>query len=331
MMAVLGAVWSMRYTPLGMKRSGFVVLAAASLTLALGNCVMPEPAKGCFKRFAPSLPTRDKVRARLSNGESGRAIYDAVAGGDRAEVERLAKSDPRLLGTHAILSEGEAPFDGNSGDLLTFAVAGCDAGMVGLLLELGAAPDGQIPGQPLSLALLADDLTMAQMLLQAGAKPDARGPLNQRPMTEALQFRSLEGVALLLRNGADPNGTDGFGGTPLQQALLFGDYAGAQLLMRNGANPWQIGSKGELPARTLTQPVQDRANEAIRQDLERMARKPGLPWPPPGLAETQDRFVSGQWPTMEMRAAGFVASEGALQSMRMAIANRRSAPTRSVN
>lgn len=292
---------------------------------------MPEPAHGCFKRFAPSLPTREKVRARLSNGEAGRAVYDAVTAGDRAEVERLVRSDPRVLATHAVLKDGEAPFDGNSGDLLTFAIAACDKRMLGLLLELGAAPDGQMPGQPLTLALLADDLTMAQMLLQAGAKPDAHGPLNQRPISEALQFRNLDGVALLLRNGADPNGTDAFGTTPLQHALLYGDYAGARLLMQNGANPWQVGSKGELPARTLAAPVQDRSNEAIRQQLEQMARKPGLPWPPPGLAETQDRFVSGQWPTDEMRAAGFIASENALGSMRSAVANRRPAASRTVN
>lgn len=330
-MAMLGVAEQVRYTGREMKRPGLVVLASAGLTLALGNCVMPEPAHGCFKRFAPSLPTRDKVRARLSNGETGRAIYDAVAKGDRAAVERLARSDPRLLNTHAVLPDGEAPYDGNSGDLLTFAIAACDPGMVGLLLELGAAPDGQMPGQPLTLALLADDLIMAQMLLQAGAKPDAHGPLNQRPMSEALQFRNLEAVALLLRSGANPNGTDAFGATPLQNALLYGDYAGAKVLMQNGANPWQVGSKGELPARTLAQPVQDRANEAIRQQLEQMARKRDLPWPPPSLLETQDRFASGQWPTHDMRAAGFIASEPALRSIQAAVANRRPAPSRSVN
>ena len=316
-----------------MKRlSGFcLLLAMTGLSPALGSCSMSDAKTGCFSRYAPSLPLPAKVRANLNNGETGRRIHDAVVAGDMQVVEELIRADPQLLQTHAVLPEGEVAYDGNSGDLLSFAIAQCNPQMVGLLLELGADPDGQTPGEPLTLALLADDLTMAEMLLQGGATPDAHGPLNLRPMMEVLQFRNLDALALLIRHRADVNAADEFGGTALQSALLYGDYTAAEMLIRAGANPWQVGNQGKLPAATLARPVDDSPNEVIRRRLAEQAKRPGLPWPPPPREEVQTRFAAGQWPTQEMKAQGFVASDGAMRSMRQSVANRAAPGSSSVN
>ena len=292
------------------------------LPLMLGNCTMREAGQTCFTRYRVSLPTAAKVLPNLTNGEAGRRLYDAISAGDVGKVTQIVGADRRLLTTHTRLPAGESPYDGNTGDVLSFAIARCDVGMLATLLDLGADANGQRAGEPLTLALLADDLTMAELLFQAGARPDAHGHDAQSAMAQMLAFGKLDAIALLLRRQADPNAAAFFGATPLQDALTFGNYAAAEMLMQAGANPWQVGSKGDLPARQLLAPAGDRANETIRQRLVAKARHPNLPWPPPEMAEVQTRFVSAQWPTAEMKAAGFVASEGAMRSMRQSVANR---------
>lgn len=277
----------------------------------------------CFERSRPSLPTAEKVRPYLSQGEDGRRAYDAVVSGDIDAVERLVRANPRVLDTHRVLAQGERPSNGNTGGLLTFAIAGCDVRMVGALLELGIDPDGIPPGNALTYALLADDHLMATMLLQAGANPDASSPGRKTPLREILYFERADAADLLAKAGADVNRPDSGGGTPLEAAISFGDFRSAEALMAAGANPWLVGNKGSLPAAMLQTTGSDPAQEPIRERLLTAVETAAPTWPPPPQSEIIDKFASGAWPDAAMRTAGFVASEQALGSIRQATSRRR--------
>lgn len=299
------------------SRSGAYAIALAALTgIALGSCAPVNAGSSCFQRSKPVLPTPDKVRAFLNNGEEGRRVHDAVVDGDVSAVEALVRANPGLLGTHRVLADGERASNGNVGGLLTFAIARCDAQMVGALLELGADPDGIPPGNALTYALLADDLVMATMLLQAGASPDAAAPGGATPLREVLYYERSDAVALLVKAGADVNQADAIGATPLLAALRFGDYRSAEALIAGGANPWLVANKGALPAAMLQDPAKDPEQEPLRKALaERVAAKAPV-WPPPAQAEIVAKFAAGEWPTAAMKAAGFDASPGALTTIR---------------
>lgn len=301
------------------------IMASAPLALVFapicGSCQpLNDPSVNatsvCFSRSQPTLPRTEAIRPFLSNGESGRQIYDAVIAGDLDAVGQMVRADPRLLATHRVLHAGERASNGNVGGLLTFAVARCDAAMVGALLALGIDPDGVPPGTALTYAVLADDPVMAVMLLQAGASPDAHAEGGSTPLREVLYFERADAVRLLANGGADVNRADAIGGTPLEAALTFGDYPSAEELLRAGANPWQIANKGRLPAAMLLAPAANPQHEAIRERLLAAARTRAPLWPPPGTSEIVQQFATGAWPTPAMRDAGFVASPQALASIR---------------
>lgn len=302
-----------------MKRAATIaVIMTLAATPVLGSCSSLNETSSCFSRSHPSLPTPDKVRAHLSNGQKGREIYDAVMAGDLDTLEQLVRSDPQLLSTHRVLAQGEAPSNGNSGGLLTFAIASCNPEMIGALLELGADPDGTPAGLPLTLAALADDPLMATMLVQAGANPDAQTEYTAAPLREVLYFERANSAALLLRAGANPNRADAIGGTPLEAALTFADYPSAEVLLNAGANPWQVGNKGTLPAALLLTPIKTGGDEALRQKLLARVQETAPMWPPPSQVEVRDGFLSGRWPTEEMRRAGMVATPKSMASMKLA-------------
>lgn len=309
-----------------MKSPGIALVLAAALMPQVGSCAMIQTPASCFSRTGASYPTLAKVRANLTNGEAGRRMAEAVFAGDLAAVERLARGDGRLLTTRVALPQGTRPHDGNTGGLLSFAVAGCNPEMVGLLLELGADPDEEPDGGPLSLATLADDLVMAEMLLQAGADPDGAAKSGV-PVREALMFEKHDGLLLLLGRGANPDLSGAFGATPLDTALGIGDWQAAKILMESGANPWQAANKGALPVSVLAATTApDAASEAIRRELLAKAKRPGLPWPPPSIRETQDNIHSGKWPTPEMERAGFVVTPQARRSVEMVVGSRGPQP-----
>ncbi|MDY7098990.1 MAG: ankyrin repeat domain-containing protein [Pseudomonadota bacterium] len=297
------------------RDSAAAITLAALIGIGFGSCTPVTAGSSCFQRSKPSLPTVEKVRNHLSNGEEGRRIYDAVNEGDVAAVEQLVRANPRLLATHRVLADGERPSNGNTGGLLTFAIARCDAQMVGALLELGADPDGVPPGNALTYALLADELVMATMLLQAGANPDAHARDATTPLREVLYYQRADAVQLLVQAGADVNHADAIGTTPLLAAIRFGDYVSAEALMAGGANPWLVANKGSLPAAMLQEPAKNARQEPVRQRLLEKARAQSVSWPPPATAEIVSKFASGEWPTEEMQAKGFVASPGALKTI----------------
>lgn len=302
------------------RTSAFAISIVALVGAVNGSCTPVNAGPSCFQRSNPSLPTAEKVRNYLSNGEEGRRIYDAVNEGDVAAVEELVRSNPRLLETHRVLADGEVSSDGNTGGLLTFAIARCDAQMVGALLDLGADPDGIPAGNPLIYALLADDMLMATMLLQAGASPDARPQAGRgdgtTPLREVLYYKRSDAVELLVKAGADVNHADAIGTTPLLAAIRFEDYESAQALIEGGANPWLVSNKGALPAARLMEPSRDEKQEPLRRALLDQVKAKAASWPPPSTQEIVEKFASGQWPTPAMEQAGFVASPGAVKSIK---------------
>ncbi len=272
----------------------------------------------CYTRSQPKLPDRQKVRAHLSNGEEGRQLFDAVMDSDIGRVEEMVRANPRLLSTHRVLRENERAASGNSGGLLSFAIGNCDPRMLGALLELGADPDGIPAGLALTYASLADDPLMATMLLQAGASPDAQTPGRSTPLKEILYFERPDAVDLLLRAGADANRPDELGASPLELALMFQDFRSAEVLLKAGANPWQVGNKGALPAAMLTKPAEQSCDEPHRLKLLEMVQARSPIWPPPAPAEVIKGFLHSDWPNAAMKEAGFVATEPAMASMRLA-------------
>lgn len=273
----------------------------------------------CFS--VPNLRTPDLEKAAgfLTNGSEGQRVIQAVAQGNVETVRTLIAADPTLLSTMTVLPERTRPYSGNAADLLSVAVARCDAAMVQTLLEMGADPNGAIAGLALTYAILADDPALAVALLDAGASPDAHAPRYSPPMHEALMFENTEGIALLASYGADVNRADDFGGLFLGTALRTGNWDAAKVLMDAGANPWQVGIKGALPAYWIyTSEPRGRSAKRIHDDLLGRVRAQAPIWPPPNSAEVSRNFLDGTWPTADMRVAGFEAGEGAMRSMRAA-------------
>lgn len=270
-----------------------------------------------FTRFAPVLPARERVRARLSHGQSGRCLYDAVTAGDEAEVTALLRQDPSLIATVVRLDEGEAPYDGNDGDLLTFAVAADNPRMVALLLELGAHPDGERPGIALRYALLADAPAMAEMLLAAGASPNPLTPESPAPFVTALRYGNVGAVRMLVRHGLDVDRTDEFGDSDLLRATGIGAFVIAEVLVDAGSNPWRVGMGGAMPVQAIAGGGGEGDEErSARERLVARVRKPGLPWPPPPVEDVRDQLArTGELPP-EWRAAGMVAAPVVIEMLR---------------
>lgn len=267
-----------------------------------GSCAMPKP---CFTRYDPVLPAREKVRPRLSHGELGRRIYDAVVAGDAEAVRGLAAQDPALLTTAVRMGPGEEGYAGNDGDLLTFAVAGCDSGMVALLLELGAAPDGVRPGTSLSYALLADTPDMAELLLAAGASPDPVAPDQRAPFTDALLHGNVGAVRMLVRHGLAIDRTDALGETYLLEAAGVRAFRIMEVLVAAGANPWRIGMGGAMAVHAIATPGAEAGEEAAaRERLVALTHKSAPAWPPPSAGAIRDMVTSGALP----QTSGMVAA-----------------------
>lgn len=272
----------------------------------------------CFTSFSPVLPVRAKVRHRLTGGEAGKRIYDAVTAGDEAAAVRMLRQDPALIRTAVRFTPGERPYDGNDGDLLSFAVAACAPRMVALLLELGSAPDGERPGVALGYALLADSPDMAEMLLAAGASPEPRNAeTEQAPFDVALQFGNVGAVRMLVRHGLKLDKPDAFGNTYLHGAAAIRAFRIAEVLVDAGANPWRIGMGGVMPVHAIARAGDETGEEeAARVRLVSRVRKDGLPWPPPPAGDVRDLLLRDGWPETAMQAAGMVAAPAVVDRLR---------------
>lgn len=281
-------------------RSWITVLVAA-FGLSIAACANSGV---CYDRTG-MLPDERKVLTAITHGQAGRDLAAAVFAGDQATVRQMLAADPQLRTAHVppATYPDSAP-DGQFGDLLTFAVARCDTGMVDLLLQLGVPADGAIPGSPLTLAVQARDLAIARQLLAAGAHPDQPPGDPFRTMYSAT-LQSPEALELLLAHGADPDRRDSTG-TSILQTTVDGDaMRSAEVLIRHGGDPWLLGPDGVLPVQGIAEPLilHTDADEAARQRLLRQVRRSDRPWPPPSPRDVRRAVAEDRWPIGDTPAA----------------------------
>lgn len=259
--------------------SAIAILPALALMIAGA----PEAAAACF---APGTALPD--RAEISGlGQSGRELATALLGHDWAKAARLLDHDPELarlkVGAHH--------------DMLSVAVASCDAAAIDLVAGKGAQLDGRDPGVPLMLALRATKPDLAFRLLKAGASPTPKGDAIG-PFSTAIELNSLGAVRLLLDFHADPNVMEATGNRPLQTALDMEHFRIAELLLDRGADPWAIDGGGGNLGSSLATPMLTRSSEeaAARERLRARLTKLRWPSPAPGVAEVRTLALAGRWP-----------------------------------
>lgn len=275
----------------------------------------------CYtKRASVVLPERTRVLAHLSNGAAGRALAEAIFDGRVEDARAMLARDPRLIST-AVADDPKVPQPpaGRYGDLLTFAVARCDADAVTMLFAAGMPKDGVKPGNALSLAILADSPATAEQLLAAGAAPDPQATGGESPMRNAISFGHVGGVMTLLRHGADPREVDGFGIDPVRLAMDAEQAGIAELLVEKGGTLWSVADDGSMAAHALLEPpVIFTSPEmlAARARLVERARSAGLGWPPPDRATVRQQVASGAWPTPAMAQAGVTVAPPVLDRLR---------------
>lgn len=283
------------------------LLAALACVLPATACSRPAPAaaQGC-KGSGMTIDERLILKA-VTNGQSGRDIMAAVFAGDVAKVRALATKDARLLTTHVPPARyPDFRPDGQSGDLLSVAIARCDTTMVDALLALGAAPDGAVPGLPLDTAIAAHDLTAMRALLAAGASPDPAGEDAVWPLRTAARVADPAAARLLLAHEARVDRLDPTGSGPLQDAVDMDSMQVAEVLVEAGANPWAVGAGGALPAYGIAQPLKLTSpdEEAARGRLAAKLRASGAPWPPPSPAEVKAAIREQRWPPAALAKVG---------------------------
>ena len=265
----------------------------------------------CFQKYSNfTRPNPKSVEPRLTNGTSGRNIYNAVMAGDRDAVAHMIATDPRLLATKVEARDyTEGPKDGEYGDLLAFAIANCDLEMAQTLIDGGMSPDGAVPGTALLIALHADEPTMAQYLFQKGASanPEEK-PNGIEVASQSILFGNLGAFMMLIRNGLDVKKADVLGRTVLHNAVNSDQYAIAEELIKAGANPWQANNYGGIPARQIYEgmAIEREPDSSAQRRLLTNLQKIDLPWPPPNAKEVREKVVIGEWPKPLLTKTGFI-------------------------
>jgi hypothetical protein len=284
---------------------------AAALLLTLGGCSV-NAGGTCFSKRPVVTPDRLLSLSNVTNGQSGRELAEAVLDGRKDDALAMLARDPRLATTQVAWDKArstERP-KGQYGDLLTFAVARCDTGLIDALLAAGLPVDGAQIGEALTLALLADQPDMAELLLTRGASPDPQKRGGTNAMQEVAAFGQIGAAMMLLRHGLDLNWQDEFGNGHLENAVDMEQYRIAALFIDQGGNPWRVGGAGNMAVQNIARPlvVADASDEAARTALETKLKSHavghGLPWPPPDFNAVRQMMLNGQWPGDKLRTAG---------------------------
>lgn len=157
-----------------------------------------------------------------------RALAEAAARGDAAEVARLVKAgaDPNGAGR-----EGMVPLVWAMG---TRSHAGMRA-----LLAAGADPNVAGPSglKPLELAAGSTDPELLRILLDAKGDPNARNSGTEPLLYTAVMHRQPANVRLLVQRGADVNAVDATHTTPVMLAASVEEWELAAWLLEHGADP----------------------------------------------------------------------------------------------
>lgn len=288
-----------------MRHGKRLLLLAPLLTLMAMGC-QDDARAGCFVP-GTELPARQAVLTDQRLGAAARDFAEALFDRDLARASQLLRGDPglarRRIGQHY--------------DMLSVALATCDAAAVSLVISGGAPLDGvEEQGLPLRLALRATDPGFAHQLLQAGASPNPRGNPSG-PMRTAIALNSQGAVRMLLDFRADPNVMEPTGNRPLHTALDMEHFRIAELLLDRRADPWAIDSGGANLGTAAHQPmVTDSPEEAAAQArLVKRAEKLGWPSPPPSPRDIRAMAAAGAWPPPAARAAGAPSVPAAVVSI----------------
>jgi hypothetical protein len=296
-------------------------LCLFAAVMALSGCTSVSADSACFShRPSLVLPDQKLAASHLSGGASARALADAIWAGDVEQAAKRVQADPRLLAAQVEYDKRmQSPPPGQYGDMLAFAVARCDSGMIQMLLASGMPPDGVQKGEALTLALLANSPDMADMLLNAGASPDPQKAGGKNVVHELSAMGAVGGIQTLIRHGLDLQWVDAQGNDHLDTALVMEQYEIAEHLVKAGAKLWRINGAGALSAWTLNKPPvlePDRENLAARERLLAMAKAEGLPWPAPDPKTVRKMVLGKVWPTAAMAKAGMVISAEAEADIR---------------
>lgn len=198
--------------------------------------------------------------------ENTRAFFDAIAHGNRDEVDLLVQASPDLL---------EAVNEAGQSGVLTAIYHG-EPAIADLLIERGALLDvfeasaaGLVEGvralihavprrvneispdgfQPIGLAAFFGHLPVVVLLLEHGAEINtpSQNQMRVQPINSAAAGGHLEIVRRLLQHGADPNAFSAEGFTPLHAAAQNGQLEMIRLLLEHGADP-TTQAQGKSPA-----------------------------------------------------------------------------------
>lgn len=259
------------------------MIAVAALLAMTGGCAVAQTSN-CFTTRRVVLPDKAKILSRLSNGQAGRDLAEAIWRGDVASVATQLRADPRLASTRVVPDPSlTSQPDGQYGDLLTFAVARCNRPVVEALLDGGVPADGASVGQALALALLSDDPQLPEALLARGASADPQKAGGVDVFDQVSAASHIGGVMMLLRHGLDVKWADAFGRTHLDTALMMQNYAIAELLLKAGADLWHADRDGFTPAHQLAAPTLKALSvddAAARDRMVAAAKAGGRAWPP---------------------------------------------------
>lgn len=200
--------------------------------------------------------------------ESPKAVYEAVAEGDLARVERLLERGAPLdwapesgFGAlHKALHDGRSDIAAvlieHGADVNARGVYGItplhiaeDPSLTALLLSKDAHTEAwsDTLGTPLNAAVLSGLADVAEVLLAAGAQIDARDVHGSTPLHHAAGRGDLILTRVLVSKGADVNAANEPGFRPLHWAAGNGHAAVVKVLLAGGARPNVVGANGRTP------------------------------------------------------------------------------------